>query len=102
MQVRAGRPSRASRKSDELTLFHSGRARHADLAQVSVQRLEAIAVVDQDCVAVADPRPAGEYDKTAVRRINRRAGRRAQVDARVSLLKVGPGQRLVLAGPDKG
>ena len=53
MQVRAARISGAARESDDLPRFDPGTAVLANLAQMSIQRFVAVAMVDDDRVPIA-------------------------------------------------
>jgi hypothetical protein len=50
---------------------------------VCVQRLVAIAVVDDNHIAITQLRPAGKDYQPIVGGVNGRAGRRAKIDPRV-------------------
>ena len=67
--------------ADGLTLPNAAPAGGGDLAQVSVERLVTIAMVDHHRIAITTGRPAGEDHHTAVSSIDRRAFARGDIDA---------------------
>jgi hypothetical protein len=68
---------------------------------VTIKGLVAIAVVDEHRIAITETRPAGENHLSGIGSVDRDAKGGAQIDPRVTLFEVSPGEGLVLAGPDE-
>ena len=66
VQVRPGRVASRADCADRSALKYTHSAGNPDAAQVSVRRLPAVAVVDDDQVAVAEIAPARVDDHTGV------------------------------------
>src|SRR5690606_6016839 len=82
VQVRAGRAPGAAHVADDVALVHGLPIANGDPALVPVQGREAVTVADHHAVPVAALDP-GEDHGARLRRVDRRARRRGDVDARV-------------------
>ena len=101
MQVRAGRIARAAREADRLPLGNALPTTDLDAAQVGVERLVAVAVVDGDRVAVAAGGPSGEDHHARIRRPDRLAHSGADIDCQMPRPVIVARNPVVCRGPDE-
>ena len=62
VQMRAGRPASAAAQRDNISHVHLLPADNVDLAQVGIQCLIAIAMVDSHGISIANSSPTGKYN----------------------------------------
>ena len=82
VEVRTSREAGRPDATDELALMHAGTGAHGDRREVQILRLEAVRVPQMDHPAGPAARSRG-HDDAVRNRDDRRAGRRAVVDAEV-------------------
>lgn len=100
--MRAGGIAGAARVADDLPLPHRIAARHVYLAQVRVQRVPAVAVIEDDEIAIALRIPPGVDRHAGVRRVQRVAQLRGDVEAGVPRrVEVAAGEIVTVARPGK-
>src|SRR5437762_13664134 len=89
MQVRSSRVARRSLETYRRALCHPLSGLHERCREVSIQRVEAASVRDDDVIPVTAARACNEGDDAIIRRVHRRAERLDQVDACVEVRVAG-------------
>ena len=104
MQMRAGRIARAANRPNDRALEHALPAANADGAQMCVQGLPAVAVIDHHHVAVAPVIPTRIHHHAIISGIDRIAGLSVDVDPQVvgARAVIEAGQEMVVRGPNEG
>src|SRR5256885_17074970 len=85
MQVRSSRVARQSLETYRRALCHPLSGLHERCREVSIQRVEAASVRDDDVIPVTAARASNEGNDAIIRRVHRRAERLDQVNACVEV-----------------
>ena len=101
MQVRAGRIAGAAAQANILALADTLPTARIDLAQMGIQGLIAISVVDGDSITVAARCPAREHDHARIGSRDGLSHSGANIDGQVPRPVVIARNRVIDRGPDK-